>query len=276
MSALPPPAPYGALCVSAVLSALSYCPPDDIAAAVAPTCPPAQVGRVSAIVGCGARPLGGDAAYAWAPSGGGGTCYVAFRGTDSLRDVAMDMDVHLTEVPEAGFSLHSGFYGVYRSVESELFQLIGDGRFERIVLVGHSHGGAIAQIAAAMAVVKQRCPAASVRCHSFGSPRVGDNAWSKWFDTHGVGHWQVFLEDDIVPLQPTLRCYRHTRGNGIRIAPPRPPRPVSAVACDGEVPWWRRMATSLLALLDLHRVCEDHSTARYVELLSGLCPPPPP
>ena len=56
---------------------------------------------------------------------------------------------------------------------------LSDGRApQRVVAIGHSLGGAVAQLAALWATL--RFPRADVRCISFGAPRVGNHAWKVW------------------------------------------------------------------------------------------------
>ncbi len=56
-----------------------------------------------------------------------------------------------------------------------LLKLSGGRAPQRVVAIGHSLGGAVAQLAALWATL--RFPRADVRCISFGSPRVGNHAW---------------------------------------------------------------------------------------------------
>ena len=56
---------------------------------------------------------------------------------------------------------------------------LSDGRApQRVFVIGHSLGGAVAQLAALWATL--RFPRADVRCISFGAPRVGNHAWKVW------------------------------------------------------------------------------------------------
>jgi hypothetical protein len=71
-----------------------------------------------------------------------------------------------------------------------------------IYIAGHSQGGALAQIAAA--VVESDQVAA---CYTFGSPRVGNLYFDLWVK---VPSYRVMNYADIVPTMPLPVIYRHS------------------------------------------------------------------
>lgn len=77
-----------------------------------------------------------------------------------------------------------------------------------VYLAGHSLGGALATMAALDLRINLKLP--DVRVISFGSPRVGNAVFAKWFDRHVGPHWRFTHNRDIVPsLPPVYMGFRH-------------------------------------------------------------------
>ena len=64
-----------------------------------------------------------------------------------------------------------------------ILKLSGGRPPDRVVCIGHSLGGAVAQLAALW--ITDKFPQADVRMVSFGSPRVGNNAFKVWASAAG-------------------------------------------------------------------------------------------
>jgi len=69
-----------------------------------------------------------------------------------------------------------------------------------VFVTGHSLGGALATLAALDLRVNLGLP--DVRVVSFGSPRVGNYVFSKWFEKEIGPHWRFSHNRDIVPSVP--------------------------------------------------------------------------
>jgi len=125
------------------------------------------------------------------------TTYVAFRGTESLKDVAVDLAVTKNRLPRKlckgapgdvrlylAARVHGGFMYQFASLKPLFDACIEENPGDSVVLTGHSLGGALATLAALyMRVVHpDRACAAEV----FGSPRVGNAALSRLVDSLGV------------------------------------------------------------------------------------------
>jgi hypothetical protein len=152
-----------------------------------------------------------------------GTVLVVFRGTtlqglDGVEDVLRDLDATPRRAeffPEIGFC-HSGFLA---GVESVAQNMIGDLRNVRVILAGHSLGGAMALIFCAVLTALGRTPAGIV---TFGAPRPGFGTLRR-----------------TLRAVPILRCYR----NGLDPIPRLPwwlpwwpyqqPCPVTAIGAPG-------------------------------------------
>ena len=140
----------------------------------------------------------------------GGTHVWSFRGTtfDGL-DILKDLRACPWR-PRAlgGLWVHKGFW---RGVEALAGETGMPTYWRRLVLTGHSKGGAEATVMAALLCLNHFPPAAVV---TFGSPRPGMAGLGKHLRKNGVRLERYVLGDDIVPLpQPPDR---RLRGGGRR------------------------------------------------------------
>jgi hypothetical protein len=155
-----------------------------------------------------------------------GTVVAVFRGTtlqglDGIEDVVRDLRAAPRRAeffPEIGFC-HGGFLA---GVESVAQNMMADLRGARVILAGHSLGGAMALIFGAMLAAAERMPAAIV---TFGAPRPGFAKLCRTLRT-----------------VPVLRCYRNGR-DPIPLLPCwlpwwpyRQPGPLSAIGTPGPTP----------------------------------------
>jgi hypothetical protein len=161
---------------------------------------------------------------------------VAFRGSESrprppapgegrslqdFREIFLDWvvsDFDFKPIPfEPGASVHGGFEKSVRrvwddeegfeGVGSYLARLNGDGRGRAVWVTGHSLGAALATLAAA------RCE--HLRgVYSFGSPRVGDEAFGEFFtrrmkERFGGEYYRFVNNRDVVTTVPPPGLYEH-------------------------------------------------------------------
>lgn len=123
---------------------------------------------------------------------------VAFRGTKGALDWFSNLNV--LERRTSYGSVHDGFYRAFHLVRSRLEMLLEPlAETRKLVLTGHSLGGALATIAAAEWAHKY--PIASV--YTFGQPRVGFASFRAYMTEHFDGKFFRFVNaDDIVPRVP--------------------------------------------------------------------------
>jgi pimeloyl-ACP methyl ester carboxylesterase len=138
----------------------------------------------------------GAAGFVASPAAGGPTL-VVFRGTrvDTLEDLIADSQA----VPAAwrpGVRVHAGFRRAFQSVSEPLRAALADIP-DPPVITGHSLGGALATLAAAEH--RKRAPTLV----TFGSPRVGDEAFQRLFD--GLAVRRIVHCCDVVPRLPPDR-----------------------------------------------------------------------
>lgn len=127
---------------------------------------------------------------------------VAFRGTTiDPRTWIRDLDAGWVFHPQLGM-LHRGFLGAALAIYPQL-QWPRDDR--RLILVGHSLGGAIALVVGALMITSDKPVAAVV---TFGAPRVGMSDFCGVLQAAEVRQYRH--GNDPVPTVP-LPPYRHVR-----------------------------------------------------------------
>ncbi|GMH44638.1 hypothetical protein BSKO_12590 [Bryopsis sp. KO-2023] len=153
---------------------------------------------------------------------------VSFRGTYSAMNVKTDMSFARTPHPPKRGSywmrkmplMHRGWLrgwtskgldhrmlnSVIRVVHGECFRK-GEAR---LLVTGHSLGGAMAVVAAFD--IAKRCGLRSdqISCYTYGAPRVGNHAFVKEYNSLVPDTWQVVNDQDIIPRMPKfLFLYKH-------------------------------------------------------------------
>ena len=131
--------------------------------------------------------------------------YVTFRGTDEARDWLTNLNIKLVEVVPKGAMIHRGFLsGVLRVVSVRGFiptvKRLSVAR--RVVCVGHSLGGALAEVFAYWLLQKDWFTG-SVAVRKFGAPRVGNKAYARYMTEavpDNINHAHVM---DPVTWQPS-------------------------------------------------------------------------
>jgi len=129
-----------------------------------------------------------------------GQTVVAIRGTATAFDGITDLNGAATPGP-TGFTVHAGFMRVYDSIEVALMAALRGSNPSTLHVVGHSLGGAIANLVAATLAAKR---VAEVKLYTFGAPRTGFNGFSRAL-TQTVGAdniHRVYNISDVVPMVP--------------------------------------------------------------------------
>lgn len=159
---------------------------------------------------------------------------VAFKGTTSRQNLFTDIRVmhrplsqfiFLTTLPNGNphvesrvFSLlrsknfqrakiHSGFVDAYNSIREELIPIIATLLQEKdrpIFFTGHSLGGALATLSSLDVSLGLNVPGTRISVSTFGSPRVGNNAFREIYDDQIPMNWRLVAGGDIISRLPKV------------------------------------------------------------------------
>lgn len=137
---------------------------------------------------------------------------VVFRGSDSLDNWLYDLKFTFTTC-EFGTACEAddGFYACWTSVKNAVVATVANAVSTfpgyKLVITGHSLGGAVATIAGAyLRKVGYPCDV-----YTYGSPRTFNTVGADYVSTQTGGNYRVTHFDDPVPrLPPLLLGYAHT------------------------------------------------------------------
>jgi triacylglycerol lipase len=135
---------------------------------------------------------------------------VAFRGTEmkKMQDWMTDLKANLK--PECGGKVHKGFQDAIDHIWEQLLVTILQFRQQdqRVFLVGHSLGGALATLAS-VRLMRAHQPVAAL--YTYGSPRVGDRDFRAEFNGLLLDRAFRFIndEDGVARLPMKMLGYCH-------------------------------------------------------------------
>ena len=142
----------------------------------------------------------------------GKTVYIAFKGTSSLKNIYANVNIRMKNVSNNVY-IHSGFLDYYKQAEKQVEEYLNETKPKRIVLSGHSMGGAVATIAAYM-LYKSYGPI--IELFTFGSPQVGNMSFKKYMNAHIKKSWRFVNNKDYVVRSVPRRDFHHV-GNLVLI-----------------------------------------------------------
>ena len=130
--------------------------------------------------------------------------FVIFRGTQTLEDWLSNLT--FPQVPHPGGpawgEIEKGFGFTYQDCAAATINGVkAAGATPRIVVAGHSLGGALATLAAADLMIQPNLPN-NVQLYSFASPRVGDPAFARQFNAKLPVAFRIANSEDIVTTVP--------------------------------------------------------------------------
>jgi hypothetical protein len=219
-------------------------------------------------------PLSDAQAYLWI-SESEHIAIVCFRGSDSLRDMADNFNIETMELllstPEKEritVGVHTGFYEQVKSIISPILMdlIYYQNKYDKVICTGHSSGGALATICCA--IIYERLFTACtkpkiVSCITFGSPRVGDSRFVKYFNKYIKECWRITNAQDPVAIVPFCFTYQHV-GYGLVIYDDKS---VKRICFDQ--PWLNRCLMCFNSI-DLTDLIGDHRCAVYCERIECL------
>jgi len=132
---------------------------------------------------------------------------IAFRGTDGLADIIVDMNARPKQFAGGG-KVHAGFADALEAVWPQLAQEVKSlPQNRRIFVTGHSLGGALAQLAAYRMERELRRPVRAV--YTYGSPRVGNGKFARLYGRRLSDRTFLYINgNDPVARVPTWPFFR--------------------------------------------------------------------
>ena len=125
---------------------------------------------------------------------------IAVRGTASLADGLRDANAHQVAFVEGVGKVHEGFYQAYRAMRNFVLRYLSQFHVgQRIVICGHSLGGAIALL---LAEGLRRTPDRdySILLYTYGAPRAADSEFAA--GAAALVHHRIVNHNDPVPSVP--------------------------------------------------------------------------
>jgi predicted lipase len=141
------------------------------------------------------------------------TLYFVFRGTNDAQDALVDLDVarvpYFEGIKQSNIKVHGGFMKQFEALKEPVLKTLGKylKDIDVVYFVGHSLGGALATLFAGEVARLQH--EFKVVCHTFGSPRVGNGAYSRWFQENVKDSVRITnLRDPVVQI-PISAYFQH-------------------------------------------------------------------
>lgn len=151
---------------------------------------------------------------------------VAFRGTtpSPLRGLIFESQINgragqTTWASGAG-RVHAGYAAAYETLRTKLEDAVraemdASGGSKKLVVTGHSLGGALATLCAARLASEYGPQGARVDAVTFGQPRVGDNEFAKYLDQDlSLDYARVVHGGDLFSRVPTSGYWLPTANEG--------------------------------------------------------------
>lgn len=145
----------------------------------------------------------------------GDEMFVVFRGTDDKHDVRLDVNIFTRrlvlpydDMDDSPVRVHSGFITGWKRVRDEVIAYLmykyDDTGISNFVFMGHSLGGALAQIASLDFQYHMNKIEASIHidCITFGAPRVGNRHFQESRDARVPHTLNLVNDNDPVFYQP--------------------------------------------------------------------------
>jgi predicted lipase len=167
--------------------------------------------------------------------------YVVFRGSNSDIDWSYNRKFLSVPSEHGSMRLHRGFHMQWKSIEAQVVGYIRtieeNYRIEKIVLVGHSLGGALAYLSSVY--LTHDFPNVKFKIASFGGPVVGDARFARWVENN-IDNVRVVMENDPVP-NIYIPFKRHVNSGVIHLHTDQEPDPEHRISLCGlrSVVMWR-------------------------------------
>ncbi len=134
---------------------------------------------------------------------------VVFRGSDKISDWLANFQASYDPGPLIKTSAHEGFQDALFPAVISITETLGrvDARNKKIWVTGHSLGGALSSLYAAMLIENGY---SIYGLYTFASPRAGTASFANQLNAAVVGpHYRVVNDGDVVPHVPPEPFYSH-------------------------------------------------------------------
>ena len=128
-----------------------------------------------------------------------GTLFVVIKGTDCFRDFLTDVSVNLCTFEGERYRAHRGFVVDYLLARGPVLDAVATA-YTRVVVTGHSLGGAVATLLAV--AVREHHPALPLSVYTFGSPKVCARPLAKHHNRIVAESFRFVNDRDLVPRAP--------------------------------------------------------------------------
>ncbi|CAA7259111.1 unnamed protein product [Cyclocybe aegerita] len=166
---------------------------------------------------------------------------VAHEGTDPTQFLSLLTDANIVLASlstslfpgvTSGTQVHSGFRDQHAKTASviltEVKRLMALKNTKNVALVGHSLGGALAELDALFLTLNLPSGTA-IKAVTYGTPRVGNALFASLIDSKVLDFKRINNKDDIIPIVPgRFLGFSHPHGEVHILGPGR------AVACSGD------------------------------------------
>ncbi|CAK9217104.1 unnamed protein product [Sphagnum troendelagicum] len=145
---------------------------------------------------------------------------VACRGTTDISDALTDLNFIQRTMTLTPGAAHAGFLDRAKTIPLEYFRRLLV-RGERVVLTGHSLGGAVASLLALRLLeATGRWCHAQIQCYTFGCPFFADYRLSRYINKRYKHHFvHIVSRNDIVPKVMPLAYTIYSMWAGLNVGP---------------------------------------------------------
>lgn len=141
------------------------------------------------------------------------TTFIVFRGTSTLTDWKADLNISQEEMyGDKHVKIHRGFKRQYWSVKDDILKCVEKNLYRPIVVIGHSLGGALAQVCAVDIKMRHNV-LCDISVFTIGSPRVGNRSFVNLYNKMIKNSYRLKNKGDVITYFPMKSSYCHVHSS---------------------------------------------------------------